>query len=548
MQRGHTCTNKFFGFTLNILFRVDASLHIGNGHVMRCLTLADAMKQEGVSCTFICREHKGNMLALIQHKGHNTLVLPSSTANISPSATPSHQEYLTWLGTTPAEDARQTITALQSQTLDKPTWLIVDHYALDSEWESTLRPYCQTIMVIDDLADRQHDCDLLLDQTFGRDERDYQPLVPEHCTILTGSYYALLRPEFAEWREYSMQRRLEPQLKQLLITLGGVDKHNVTGKVLDALSDSNLPSDCHITIVMGKHAPWLEAVTTQAQQLLWSTEVKIDVGNMAELMANSDLCIGAAGSTTWERCSLGLPSIMLVLAENQRKIAHELHQKKLTYIIDCSKNHLLNLNTAIKKTANELDFIAKQSSMICDGLGTNIITSHLLNRAFIRRLSVHDLTLVRQWRNHPDVRSYMFNRQVINAIEHQQWFLDKSKDSSQHLLIYEDQGKPQGFLSFFIKEDLEADWGFYKAPDAERGTGKSLGKLGLDYAFKKIGIRKITAQVIDFNLASLKFHEQLGFSKNRIVQSEYYADNKQHNVHHFDISAEAWMSKENDIA
>ena len=533
-----------------VVFRADASLQIGNGHIMRCLTLADALKQEGASCTFICRGHEGNLLALIQHKGHNTLALPSSTANINSSSTPSRQQYLTWLGTTPAEDARQTITALQSLASDKPAWLIIDHYALDREWESALRPYCQKIMVIDDLADRQHDCDLLLDQTFGRDERDYQPLVPEHCTILTGSYYALLRPEFAEWREYSLQRRREPQLKQLLITLGGVDKDNVTGKVLAALNDSNLPSDCHITIVMGKHAPWLAAVTTQAQQLPWSTEVKVDVSNMAELMANSDLCIGAAGSTTWERCSLGLPSIMLILAENQRKIAEELHQKKLAYIIDCSKNHLLSLNAVLTKIVTELNLIAKRSSMVCDGLGSKKIINHLLNRAFIRRLSVNDLALVRQWRNHPDVRSYMFNQQVINAKEHEQWFLDKSKDSSQHLLIYEDQGNSQGFLSFSIKENLEADWGFYKAPDAERerGTGKSLGKLGLDYAFKKIGIRKITAQVIDFNLASLKFHEQLGFSKNKIGRNEYLAKNKYYDVHHFNISAGPWVNKENDIA
>lgn len=533
---------------MHIIFRVDASLKIGSGHVMRCLTLADALKQEGASCTFICREYVGNLLALIQHKGHNVLALPNSTANIHPSATPSRQEYLTWLGTTPAEDVRQTITALQSLALDQPAWLIVDHYALGNEWESALRPYCQKIMVIDDLADRQHDCDLLLDQTFGRDERDYQPLVPEHCTILTGSYYALLRLEFAKWREYSLQRRREPQLKQLLITLGGVDKNNVTGKVLAALQGSNLPSDCHITIVMGKHAPWLDAVTTQAQQLPWSTEVKVDVSNMAVLMANSDLCIGAAGSTTWERCCLGLPSIMLVSAENQRKIANELYQKKLTHIVDCSKNHLLSLNNALTRMANELDLIAKKSIMICDGLGTKKIISHLVNHAFIRRLSVNDLALIRQWRNHPSVRPYMFNQQVINATEHQQWFLDKSKDSSQHLLIYEDQGKPQGFLSFSIKENLEADWGFYKAPDTERGTGKILGKLSLDYAFKKIGIRKINAQVIDFNLASLKFHEQLGFSKNRIGQNEYQTKNKYYDVHHFNISAETWVNKENDIA
>ncbi|MGX9728043.1 MAG: UDP-2,4-diacetamido-2,4,6-trideoxy-beta-L-altropyranose hydrolase [Candidatus Electronema sp. VV] len=526
-----------------LIFRVDASLQIGSGHVIRCLALADMLKQEGVNCTFICREHEGNLLALIQHNGHKTVALPSSTTNINPSVTSSRQDYLTWLGTTPEEDARQTIDALQSLALDNPAWLIVDHYALDSEWESALRPYCQKIMVIDDLADRQHDCDLLLDQTFGRDERDYQPLVPEHCTILTGSYYALLRPEFVEWREYSLQRRQEPQLKQLLITLGGVDKDNVTGKVLAALHDSDLSSDCHITIVVGKHAPWLDAVRTQAQQLPWSTEFKVDVSNMAELMAKSDLCIGTAGSTTWERCCLGLPSIMLVLAENQRKIANELRQKKITYIIDHPKENLLTFNTVLTTIANELDFINKQSSLICDGLGANRIKNHLFNYSFIRRLSINDLTLVRQWRNHPDVRSYMFNQKVISAIEHQRWFIDKSKDSSQYLLIFENHGKRQGFLSFSVKENIKADWGFYKSPDAERGTGKILGKLGLDYAFKKIGIKQITAQVIDFNLNSLRLHEQLGFLKDRIGQNEYYAENKYHDIHYFNISAETWMNK-----
>lgn len=363
---------------MNILFRVDASLQIGNGHVMRGLTLADALKHEGASCTFLCREHEGNLLALIQDKGHNALALPSSPANISPSTTPARQEYLTWLGTTAEEDARQTITALQALALDKLAWLIVDHYALDSEWESALRPYCQKIMVIDDLADRQHDCDLLLDQTFGRNECDYQPLVPEHCTILTGSYYALLRPEFAEWREYSLQRRQEPQLKQLLITLGGVDKDNVTGKVLAALHNSDLPNDCHITIVVGKHAPWLDAVKTQAQQLPWSTEVKVDVSNMAELMANSDLCIGAAGSTTWERCCLGLPSIMIVTANNQI-FAAELLKEKISIIkhmIDIKK-HLHNFLNHKPSLDKKLQYLSEESSKITDGSGASVLTTYI---------------------------------------------------------------------------------------------------------------------------------------------------------------------------
>ncbi len=363
-----------------VVFRVDASIEIGSGHVMRCLTLADALKNEGIECIFICRDHNGNMQSLIQNKGHSVILL-SSVKEVSSRFTSQHphQEYLSWLGTFQEEDAQQTIAAIQTLTTSKLAWLIVDHYALNQEWERQLRPYCQKIMVIDDLADRFHDCDLLLDQTFGRDERDYQALVPEHCTILTGSYYALLRPEFAQWREYSLQRRQQPQLKQLLITLGGVDKDNITGQVLAALVNSHLPHHCKIIIVMGEHAPWLEIIRAQTQQLPWVIEVKVNISNMAELMANSDLCIGAAGSTTWERCCLGLPTIMLITAKNQI-FAGILLKKKIEVIehIAVLQNYLFNFFSNKKYLYEKLNILSKKSRELTIGLGTEKITSFIL--------------------------------------------------------------------------------------------------------------------------------------------------------------------------
>lgn len=370
-----------------ITFRVDASIQIGSGHVMRCLALADALKNEGANCTFICREHSGNMLALIQSKGHGVVALPIKEANTSLSSQHPRQEYLSWLDATSDEDAEQTITAIQSLTTDKPAkpaWLIVDHYALDRDWEEQLKPYCQKIMAIDDLADRQHDCDLLLDQTFGRDERDYQVLVPEHCTILTGSYYALLRPEFAQWREYSLQRRQQPQLKQLLITLGGMDKNNVTGQVLTALANSQLPSNCHIIIVMGEHAPWLESIKAQAQQLPWSTEVKVNVTHMAKLMANSDLCIGAAGSTTWERMCLGLPAIVMSIAANQSASNKEL--TNLGCIIYLGESHSIGSSiiiSALNDCVSDPEKLKNQSQInqkLITGLGVNIVSTFILTQ------------------------------------------------------------------------------------------------------------------------------------------------------------------------
>ena len=119
-------------------------------------------------------------------------------------------------------------------------------------------------MVIDDLADRVHICDLILDQTYGRNEEDYSDYVPKNCQILLGPQYALLRPEFKQWRDYSLKRRVQPVFKQLLITMGGVDPDNITGRVLEILQQCDLPEDLSITIVMGGTAPHLKTIKQQA--------------------------------------------------------------------------------------------------------------------------------------------------------------------------------------------------------------------------------------------------------------------------------------------
>ena len=358
-----------------VVFRVDASLQIGSGHVMRCLNLADMLKQEGANCTFICREYEGNLLALIQAKGHNTLALPSSFANISTSTTPAaRREYLTWFGTTLGEDTRQTITALQVLALEKPTWLIVDHYALDNEWESALRPYCKKIMVIDDLADRQHDCDLLLDQTFGRDEHNYLPLVPKHCTILTGSYYALLRAEFAEWREYSLYVKRKLPLNQLLVCMGGSDPTNETGKIAEGILISKRVWK-GIDIIVGAAYPHIEYLRNQLT-MLPQAMLHIQTPYMAQLMATADYAITAGGSISWEKCTLGLPSSISILADNQATIARALHHKQAhkTLGMATSLTPVDYANALDTIEPDELKIMTERAATICDGLGVKRVT------------------------------------------------------------------------------------------------------------------------------------------------------------------------------
>jgi UDP-2,4-diacetamido-2,4,6-trideoxy-beta-L-altropyranose hydrolase len=293
-------------------------------------------------------------------------LLPLSTKVIEPisplEGVPSH---VGWLGESWETDLVQTQAMLEGKQFD---WLILDHYSLDSRWESGMRKLSDNIMVIDDLADRRHDCDLLLDQTLGRSEAVYKTLVPKKCALLTGSDYALLSPEFSKLRAYSLKRRIKPKVEHLLISMGGIGQSNATGKVLESLKYSPLPQNCRITIVISDAVPWLDKIREQAEKLVWKTELKVNVFNMAELMANSDLAIGAAGGTAWERCCLGLPSIMITLADNQREIGFMLEQEQAAILI----SEISDVKEAVKllcNSANKLSDLSLVSRKITDGTG-----------------------------------------------------------------------------------------------------------------------------------------------------------------------------------
>lgn len=365
---------------IKVVFRVDAAFYMGIGHVMRCLTLANALKEKGGDIHFVCREHSGHLGKRIISEGHRLHLLSPGAQTVQFESDPTNTPpYESWLGESWTTDFSQTQAVLKKEQFD---WLIVDHYALDKRWERAMRKVAEKIMVIDDLADRMHDCDLLLDQSFGRKEDAYKHWVGQQCTILTGSKYALLRPGFSALRDYSLKRRADNKLEHLLITMGGTDQPNATGQVLEALQNSSLPQNCRITVVMGDESPWLQAVREQAKKLTWSADVKVNVSNMAHLMADSDLAIGAAGGTSWERCCLGLPTLMLVIADNQSYISDELEKTQAVIII--SENGMLSeylLEEAILRCSKkeQLDTMSKSASRICSGKGVNLIMKALTN-------------------------------------------------------------------------------------------------------------------------------------------------------------------------
>ncbi|WP_254277479.1 UDP-2,4-diacetamido-2,4,6-trideoxy-beta-L-altropyranose hydrolase [Halomonas sp. 3H] len=537
-----------------VAFRADASLEIGSGHVMRCLTLADALQALGARCHFLCREHLGHLCEVIEARGFAIHRLPlegngaDSGAKKNLELEPAHAH---WLGASWVQDAAACLPHLAELS---PAWLVVDHYALDHRWEmavldglSDSRP---RLLVIDDLADRHHIADLLLDQNLGRQAEDYRGRVPETCRVLSGPRYALLRPEFREWREASLRRRArEPRLQRLLINLGGVDKDNVTGHVLEALSGCDLPADLQIRVVMGASAPWREAVTAQAGAMPWSTEVVTNVSDMARRMAEADLAIGAAGSTSWERCCLGLPTLMVVLADNQREIADALAAKGAALGLE-----LADLGTSLPGQLARLDVsgaltaMSQQAADLVDGQGTAQVLA-ALQRAGNRRLrpmQAQDLERVLAWRNHPEVRRHMYTQRLINPEEHRGWFACASQAPQRHLLIYEQDGEPLGFVNLNVVDTAagRAEWGFYLAPDAPRGSGQGLGQCTLTYAFTTLKLHKLCGEVLADNTRSQRFHERLGFRREATHRDHFHDGNTYHDVIGFGLLAEEWRDSQ----
>jgi UDP-2,4-diacetamido-2,4,6-trideoxy-beta-L-altropyranose hydrolase len=358
---------------MNVIIRVDASIKIGIGHTMRCLTLADELFSAGWTVYFITRAHPGNINFTLKEKGYEVfdLAINSLDINVDEQSTP----YLNWLGASWTNDAAQ-VNAIVKDI--NPELLIVDHYALDIKWEQNVKHTTSTKMiVIDDLANRKHDCDALIDQTLGRNEVDYNHLVPKECLLLLGADYAMLRRDFTDWRKHSLDRRGSYQFAKLLITLGGVDKDNFTYQVLKVIETCTLPEKLEITVIMGATAPHREAVKSLAKNLPYKTEVLSAVKNMAEYMAESDLAIGAAGSTSWERCCLGLPTYMIVIADNQKEIAQSLDLSQAAKLIDLSITN--NLAEALESID---DFTLKRMSSsainIIDGHGTQRVLDRIL--------------------------------------------------------------------------------------------------------------------------------------------------------------------------
>lgn len=308
-----------------VAFRVDASNVIGTGHVMRCLSLARRLRHSGDTVIFVCRELPGNLCDEIEGCGFTTLRLKGDEKEATAFCAnePKHAE---WLGTTWQSDATQTYSLLK--TLAPLDWLVVDHYSLDACWEKALRSLTKKIMAIDDLFDRPHDVDILLNQTILRgSEANYQGLIPNYCHQLLGPRYALLQDQYQVLRN-----RIPPKsgkIKRILVYFGGVDAANLTGRSLEALIAADY-CELEIDVVLPVAGAHRKSVISLAVGMS-GVKIHDNLPSLAELMASADLAIGAGGATSWERLCLGLPALIVTLSDNQVMIAKSLQANDLAH-------------------------------------------------------------------------------------------------------------------------------------------------------------------------------------------------------------------------
>ena len=305
---------------MNLVFRCDASPILGTGHVYRCLTLATALKPYASRLVFVVMSHRDNLAQLIQSRGFDCVELNSVELSPDMLGETKWREY--------PQQADWQATHSELSKLQGPTDLvIVDHYSLSSNWEGLAKQTVKGVFVIDDLANRPHLCDLLLDQTLGRQVNDYSHLVPNSCQLLLGGDFTLLRQEFADFKSQSIaNKKAKTKIKSLLIAMGGSDNENATLTILRSLAKFD---QLNVSLLLGplfNHLDELKAFLAAHPKL--NVTLHRNVSNVAEILASQHLAIGASGASSWERMALGIPTLLYTLAPNQKQIALQLEKLK----------------------------------------------------------------------------------------------------------------------------------------------------------------------------------------------------------------------------
>lgn len=481
-----------------IVFRADASTAIGSGHVVRCATLASELVARGANVRFLCRELPGHYCDWLEQRGFGVMRLRGTAIDID-------------------DDIEQCRAALANMGV--VDWLAVDHYGLDVRWETALRPLAGHLFVIDDKAERPHDCDLLLDQNFtaGPVER-YAGLLPPGAECLLGPRYALLRPEFAAARATRPAR--DGSVRRVLVCFGGSDPQGHTVATLHALRSYASRLE-RIDVAAGPANPHRTAIAAACDGLP-NAVLHCPANNMAELLAGTDLAIGAGGTMSWERACLGVPTLAFGIAGNQRAILEALLEAGClagAAEMEMPGSKLIEgWLTVLVDNPVLLRGLATRSAALVDGHGTQRIAGKLLSVSLVfRPATPEDGANLLRWRNHPSIRAMSLDSGEICPQAHFAWLRRTLTDPQRILLIAEHNGEAAGVVRFDLAQP-QALISVYRVPAADSHGG--LIRQASDWLHRQHPeIRRIVAEILPDNGASLAAFRAAGYrdAKNILV-------------------------------
>lgn len=510
---------------MRVVFRASASSQLGSGHIMRCVTLAEALcKDEDTIVEFVTQKYQENLDSFIVKKGFIVHSIDVAIKSKEEAESDIFEQ---------ENDANDTINAIKNNEID---WIIIDHYSIDYIWQEKLRPYTNKIMVIDDLANRKHNCDLLLDQNYVKNKMRYEDLVFPDTIKLLGPRYALLRKEFQFFSKKIKKNTIK--VKKIFIFFGGSDLNNLTSKVLKVLSKPDFKY-LDLDVVIGSLNPHkLEIENLVAAHS--NAELYIQVENLASLMNQADIALCAGGSSTWERMSAGLPSIVVTVADNQNIVTNELYKEG--YIKWLGNSDKVNEKIILKalkysiQNPQQLELQSQKCKTLVDGLGAERVSNLLLygveaKELILREVNNEDCQLFWHWENDPLVKKNSFHQQQIVFEDYQIWFKSQLNNPDAIMIIVESEYGPVAQVCFDY-EDLNFTISY---SIAKQFWGFGLGKTIISKAINSIKNSQpfiVIAEVKEGNISSRKFFERIGFIE--VAKSLKY--NQQVFTYHLQVS------------
>lgn len=476
-----------------LLIRVDASIAMGTGHAMRCLALAQAWQDAGGKTVMAMAEATPATDDLLRREDVEVVRLDVA-------------------GGTEGDAIRTAGLAEQRQA----AWVAVDGYQFDSAYQATLKSNGLRLMLIDDDGRAlPYSADLVLNQNAHAAEALYGQRAP-YTRLLLGPDYAMLRRQFASWRNW--QREIPAAGRRILLTMGGSDPDNFTARVMEALPLVEMESLESVVVVGGSnpHGPALE-VAAKSQN---SVRLVKNADNMPELMAWADLAVSAAGTTCWEMFFLGLPAAVVDLAANQRPVAQRLNQLGVACHIEsnrhCSTERIARELTRLLADAETRSRMCRCGRKLVDGRGASRVCAAMMGSGIrLRPATEADCRLLWEWANEPGVRASAFSQWPIGWDEHTAWFRAQLTDAASMILIGEDAAeRPIGQVRMHRQSSSEGEIDVSVARDF-RGAG--YGSLLIDTAVREAaasaGITRVHAFIRPENGASARAFENAGFRR-----------------------------------